>query len=121
MKHLVIAVLVVGPIAVALAVYIGLVRDGTVPPPNLDLIAEQLRLGTTTTAQVALVLFIGATVLMAVLAPIIYALRSHDPVTVLISLAMTGGAIAILLTGRTVIDQTSALILYLANITLSAI
>lgn len=120
-KQAVIAVLLAAPIVVFLAIYIGLVRDGTVPPPDFDAIARSIGLGTTTAAQILLALALAGIALMAAIAPIIFAIRSGDLITVFISLAMTGGAIAMLILSRTVMDQISALIIYLANTMLSAI
>jgi hypothetical protein len=120
-RQLTIVVVLISPIVVFLAVYIGLVRDGTASPPDFDAIAHSIGLGTTTAAQVALALAIAVMAIMAVLAPIIFAIRANDLPTVLISIAMTGGAITMMFVSRTVMDQISALIIYLANMTLSAV
>jgi hypothetical protein len=120
-KQLLISFVIAAPVAVALAVYIGLLSDGSIPPPNFAGIANNIGLGATTAAQIVLVLAILAIGVMAALAPIIYAVRSGDVVTILISLVLTGGAIVMLFISRTVMDQISALIIYLANIILSAI
>jgi hypothetical protein len=120
-KRLIIATMILGPIVALLAAYAGLVKDGTLPPPDFEAIAHNIGLGTTTAAQVVFILALAAIVLIAAIAPIIYAIRANDILTVLISLALTGSAIGMLILSRTVLDQISALILYLANITLSAI
>ena len=120
-KQLIISLMIGAPIIIALAVYIGLLRDGMIPPPDLALIAERLRLGTVGAGQIALVFFIVVIGIMAALAPIIYAARSHDVVTVLISLAMTGTALALMITGRSVFDEIIALMIYLANMILASI
>jgi hypothetical protein len=120
-KRLIIVLIIVGPTVVAIAAYIGLVVDGTLSPPDLEGIARSIGLGTATAVQVAVVLAIALVAAMAAIAPIIYAARANDVVTVLISLALTGSALGILVLSRTVLDQISALIIYLANMTLSAV
>lgn len=65
-----------------LSAYIGLIQDGSIPPPDLDTVAQHLQRGTETTGKVAIVLgflVIGA---VALIAPIIYAARSQDFATV---------------------------------------
>jgi hypothetical protein len=120
-KRIIIILMIIGPIVVFLAAYIGAVRDGSVPPPNWDEIARHIDLGTTTAAATVLVLALAVIGLLAMLAPIIYAARANDPLTVFVSLAMTGTAIALMVASRTAVDQISALIIFLANITLSAV
>jgi hypothetical protein len=97
-----IAVITIGPIAALLAAYVGLVIDGTLTPPDPEAIARSVGFSTATAASVIFVVTLAVIVLMAAIAPIIYAIRANDITTVLIS-------------------QISALILYLANITLSAV
>lgn len=109
------------PVLALAAAYAGLVYDGTLPAPNWPGIFQAFSTNTVSLAQVFLVVGLGIVGLLAVLAPIIFAVRASDAVTVLISLAMTGGAIAMLVMSRTVMDQISALIIFLANITLSGI
>ncbi|HZP32699.1 MAG TPA: hypothetical protein VFB23_04975 [Candidatus Acidoferrales bacterium] len=120
-KRLIIVLIIVGPTVVMMAAYVGLVTDGTLPPPDLESIARRVGLGTATAAQIALALAIIVVATMAAIAPIIYAARANDIVTVLISLALTGSALGMLVLSRTVLDQISALIIYLANLTLSAV
>lgn len=120
-KQLAIAAVLATPIIVLLAVYIGLIEDGSVQPPDFDAIARGIGMGTTTAAQIAFFLAIAVMALLAILAPIIFAIRANDILTVFISLAMTGSAIVMMIMSRTVMDQISALIIYLANITLSAV
>jgi hypothetical protein len=119
LKQILIALAVLGPAAAAIAAYVGLVNDGTLPPPNWDAIGRIVNLSTTTVATLILAVCVAAIGLLVLFAPVVYAIRAHDPITVLISLVMTGGAIAFLLQSRTVMDQISALIIFLANITLS--
>jgi hypothetical protein len=120
-RALIITLLIVGPIVGLLAAYAGLVSEGTLPPPDFDAIARGIGLGTATMAQIIFFAAIAAIGFMAAIAPIIYAIRANDVLTVLISLALTGSAIAIAMSSHTVFDQISALILYLANTTLSAV
>jgi sterol desaturase/sphingolipid hydroxylase (fatty acid hydroxylase superfamily) len=108
-------------IAAGLTLYISLVADGTLPPPNIRELMDRFALGTATAAQLGFVIFIGVVVFMAMVAPVIYAARSHDLLTLLISFAMTGTAIAVFLSGKTAFQEITALIIYLANIVLSSI
>lgn len=120
-KSLVLLTVIGAPIVAAIAAYAGLVYDGSVPPPDLSAVAQNIDLGTKTLAQILLIIGIAAACMLAVIAPVVFSIRAADPLTILISLAMTGAAIAMLFISRTVLDQISALIIYLANITLSAI
>jgi Ca2+/Na+ antiporter len=120
-KQWILTAVIVAPIVTFLAVYIGLISDGSVPPPDLNAIVENLQLGTVNTGNIFIVLAVIVIGVMALIAPIIYAARSHDLITFLISLAMTGCALTLIILSRSVMDQIIALIIYLANITLSAI
>lgn len=120
-RRLTVALLIAAPFVAAAAAYAGLVYDGSLPPPNYTEIAIAINASGATAAQMALVVGVAIIALLAILAPIIFAFRANDPVTILISLAMTGTAIAVFFMSRTVMDQISALIIFLANITLSGI
>ena len=120
LRHWIMAGFIGGAIAAFLGVYIGLIHDGSVPPPDPSVIPRAMGIATTTAASLILIIGVGVLGFLALLAPVIYAARAHDLLTVLISLALTGSAIALFAASHTVFDQISALILYLANVTLSA-
>ena len=120
-RRIIVLGIVAAPFVVALAVYVGMLHDGTASAPDVAAIIGKMTLGTIGAVQIAVVIVVGIVALMAALAPIIYAIRSEDLVTVLISLAMTGTALALLFSGKTVFDQIISLMIYLANIILAAI
>jgi Na+/H+-dicarboxylate symporter len=119
--RIVLRVAAIGVIVAAVAVYAGLVWDGTLPPPDVRSLAQQV----TPVAQGTLGFALGAGLVFiiccAALAPIIYAARSGDILTVLVSLVLTTAAIAALVSSRTVFDMVLGALVYLANLTLSAI
>jgi hypothetical protein len=121
MRQWVTAILILAPCAAILGVYVGLVRDGTLPPPDLEAIARDAGFETKTLTQTIIALIIIAGGLVAAFVPMIYALRARDGLTAVVSFVMTGSALAMWLMSRTVVIQISALIIYIANITLSAI
>lgn len=120
-RQLIVYALIAAPFALAISILAGLLMDGTISLPDLREFAQRFTAGTVGAAQIAIALSVVILALMAAIAPIIYAARSRDLVTFLISLAMTTTALALLVTGRSVFDQITALMIYLANIILAAI
>jgi hypothetical protein len=120
-KRLAVTLLAVAPFLAAAAAYTGLVYDGSLPPPDWTVARDAINASAITGGQAILFFGLALIFLLAILAPIIFAIRANDAVTILISLAMTGGAITMLVISRTVMDQISAPIIFLANITLSGI
>lgn len=120
MRRLTITLIILAPVIVVLPAYIALVNEGTLPPPDFAAIAESVGLGTKTAAQGIFAVIVIVVAFMAATAPILYAIRANDVVTILISFAMTGTAFALFFLSRTALDQIIALIVYLANITLSS-
>ena len=115
------ATLLLGPpIAIATA-YAALVWDGTIAAPDILAIAEQIAPMAQGTVAFAIGLALAAIVFCAAIARILYAARSGDGLTVAISLVLTTAALAALLSSRTVYDMTAGVLIYLSNITLSAI
>lgn len=120
-KRLLLFAVLTAMVAGAAAVYVGLIMDGSVPPPDLQKLAGMFFNGTASALQMVAVVAIGAAIVMAAVAPIIYAARSHDIITVLISLAMTSAALGMVFIGKTVFDNIIALMIYIANMILAAI
>jgi hypothetical protein len=104
----------------AVVVYLSLVRDGSAVPPDINALERAIGVGTTSSTAVAGAVGFAVVVGLVVLAPIIYAVRAHDVLTILVSLALTGVAAVLLIGSHSAFGQISALILYLANLTLSA-
>jgi carbon starvation protein CstA len=120
-RQWVIAILILAPVAALLGVYVGLVKDGSLAPPDFVAIARDAGFATDTVTQMVFAWIIIGSGLLAAFVPIIYALRARDPLTAVVSFVMTASALAMWLLSRTVIVQVSAVIIYIANITLSAI
>jgi hypothetical protein len=116
-----IAILILAPVAAILGVCAGLMKDGTLSAPDFSAIASDAGFAASTTAQLMFAWIIIAAGLLTAFVPVVYALRARDPMTAAVSFAMTCIALALWLFSRTVLVQISALILYIANITLSAI
>lgn len=115
-----IAFVFLAPIAIGIAAYIGLILDGTLPPPKLEVIAQTVLPMASGSVAIAIGAVALVVIICAGIAPIIYAMRSGDVLTVLISLAMTTAALAVFFTARSAIQEILAVLIYLANMVLSA-
>jgi hypothetical protein len=62
---------------------------------------------------------ISVIVVCAAIAPILYAARSGDVLTVLVSIVLTTAAIAVFITSKSAIQEILAVLVYLANTVLS--
>ena len=108
-------------ICAAAATYAWLLKDGILLLPDFKGIARAAGFETKTLAQtVSAWIIIGAGV-AAIFVPLIYAIRAADWMTIAISFVMTGVAVALWLTSDNAIVQITGLIIYVANILLSAI
>lgn len=110
----------VAAVVATLLVYLSLIRDGSAVPPDINALERTIGFGTTSATAVAGTMGVVAIAGLVVVAPIIYAVRARDILTVLVSLAITGVAAVLLIGAQSAFGQISALILYLANVTLSA-
>lgn len=112
--------LLIAPPLMAGVLYAGLVLDGTLPWLDLKALAQEVipvASGWTAIAIGLAVLVVAACIAVA---PSLYAVRSGDVLTVLMSLVLTTAAIAFFCLAKSVTDEILAVLIYLANISLSA-
>src|SRR5882672_9698248 len=82
------------PVAIIAAVavpYFALVREGKVSPPDpaeIELLLNRLGVGIVGSASLAALIGLSIIVILAAIAPIIYAARSGDLITVVVSLVL---------------------------------
>lgn len=124
-KRLVNLAIAIAFIAALSIPYVALVLEGKIPPPDLAAVARSVSNtigvvieGGTTTA-VALSFVIVA--FLAAIAPIVFALRSTDIITILISFVLVTVTWFIVFNSRTSIDLALAGIVYLSSMTLSSV
>lgn len=120
-RRITIALILIGPLVIAAAAYVGLVLDGGITPPDLQALAQSIIPVATGGFALAVGSAIAAIVVCAIIAPILYAARSGNVLTVLISLVLTTAAIAIFFTAKSAIQEILAVLVYLANTVLSTI
>jgi hypothetical protein len=120
MQRAIITIILIGPLVAAGAVYAGLVNDGTVSPPDLAALARSAMPIATDAVATLLGLAILFMIACAVLAPLIFAARSGDLLTVVVSIVLTVVALGLLATARSVVHEVLAAVVYLANIVLTA-
>src|SRR5262245_7559192 len=98
-------------LAAAVVGYRHLAELGAAPVPTPELVAKVdglLRSLSWDTTSIAIVVGIAIPVVLAATAPIVYALRSGDALTVVISLALTAATWLALLMARSSIDLCAA-------------
>ena len=104
--------------------YFALVSEGKIPPPDWNAIEQALNQAASAiggSASAAALLAIAVVVVLAAIAPIIFAARSGDVVTVLVSIVLVAATWLLVFQSRTVIDMTIAAVMYLASMTLSVL
>lgn len=116
-----IAAILLGPIIFAASAYIGLIADGTFQPPDLKALAQAIVPVATGGFAFAVGLAIIVIVVCAAIAPIIYSVRSGDPLTVLISLVLTTASIGVFVSAKSSIQEILAVLIYLSNTVLASI
>lgn len=112
------------PSAVIVAIigaYVGLVLDGSVPPPDLQGIANSIVPVARGGMAAAIGLIAVVVIFCTVMAPLLFALRSADPLAIVVSLVLTVGMIGVFLSGKSVIQEILGALIYIANIILSTI
>ncbi len=120
-RRITIAVILLTPLIVVLAAYLGLVWEGQIAPPDLQALAQTIIPVATGSFALAIGLVLATIVVCAIIAPLLYAARSGDVLTVLISLVLTTAAIAIFFTAKSAIQEILAVLVYLANTVLSSV
>jgi hypothetical protein len=104
-----------------ISIYAFLVFRGDLPPPDFDAIAKQIApsifTGGSAVAGAAIVLCC----LLTAIAPFIYAARSGDVFTIIVSVVALVACFALLVSSRTVIDMVLAAIIYFTSAFISVI
>lgn len=96
--------------------------NGSIQWPDPDTVRDLITKGGSagaTTAQVVAALGIVACVLCAALAPLLFAIRAEDGLTIVISIVLMIATWWLMFASRTMLDMTLAAVIYLANICLS--
>jgi hypothetical protein len=101
--------------------YAFLVYRGDVPKPNIDQIVSQLAPAFSASGSTIAVISIAACCLLTAIAPLIYAARSGDFFTVVVSIVALVVCFALLVYSRTVIDMVLAAIIYFTSAFISVI
>jgi hypothetical protein len=113
--------IVVIAVAGAAILYGFLIYNGDIPAPDLrgliETISPKLAVGTSQ----ALFLVIAISFLLAAISPFVYAARSGDPFTILVSIVALVAVVALLVGSRTVIDMILAAIVYFTSAFISVI
>lgn len=100
---------------IAVIGYAYLVSTGDLPKPDLGGIAQQIAPSIATGGGVAVVIALGVCAALTALAPLVFAARSGDGFTVIITLVMLVVCFFMLSGSRTVIDLMLAAIIYFTS------
>jgi len=101
--------------------YLLLVYRGDIPKPDLQAIANQIAPSLSAGGSVVVVVGIIICCVLTAIAPFIYAARSGDFFTVIVSIVSLVVCFALLTTSRTVIDMVLAAIVYFTSALLSVV
>ncbi|MGY3452487.1 hypothetical protein [Bradyrhizobium sp. USDA 4353] len=109
-------------VLVALAsLYAYLVLNGDIPAPDLEAIGRKIAPSLAVGVSVALVLVIAVCAVLAAVAPFVFAARSGDIFTIVVSVVALVLCFALLINSRTVIDQVLAGIIYFTSAIVSVV
>jgi hypothetical protein len=108
-------------LAVIVGGYVFLVYRGDLPKPNVDAIANQIAPSLTTGGSVVVAVAVLACCFLTAVAPFIYAARSGDFFTVIVSIVALVVFFALLAYSRTIIDMVLAAIVYFTSAFISVI
>jgi len=101
--------------------YVWLVYNGDVPRPDLDAFVKQVAPSLQTGGSVVAALAIAVCFFLTAIAPLVYAVRSGDFFTVLVSIVALVVCFAMLVYSRTVIDMVLAAIVYFTSAFISVV
>jgi hypothetical protein len=101
--------------------YIFLIINGDVPKPDIDAIMKQIAPSISTGGSAIAGLAIALCFFLTAIAPFIYAARSGDFFTVIVSIVALVVCFAMLLSSRTVIDMVLAAIVYFTSALISVV
>ncbi len=108
-------------IAVLIGGYAYLVYSGELPKPDIEGLAKQIAPTLTAGGSTIVVVAIAACCFLAAIAPFIYAARSGDFFTVIVSIVALVACFAMLVSSRTVIDMMLAAIIYFTSAIISVV
>lgn len=101
--------------------YIYLIYTGDIPKPDLDALAKHVAPSISTGGSAIVGLAIGLCFFLTAVAPFIYAARSGDFFTVIVSVVALVVCFAMLIYSRTVIDMVLAAIIYFTSAFISVV
>ncbi|MET3966703.1 hypothetical protein [Bradyrhizobium sp. S3.9.1] len=101
--------------------YFYLVYSGELPRPDIKALGEQIAPSLASGGSTIGILAIGLCFLLTAIAPLIYAARSGDVFTVVVSIVSLVVCFAILASSRTVIDMVLAAIVYFTSALISVV
>jgi hypothetical protein len=101
--------------------YFFLVYNGDVPKPDIDALAKQIAPSLQTGGSVLVGLAIAVCFFLTAIAPFVYAARSGDFFTFIVSIVALVVCCAMLVYSRTVIDMVLAAIVYFTSAFISVV
>lgn len=107
-------------LVVALTPLVSGILDGSIPPPDAQMF-QRLSEAVGQTGMVVVAAVIAIIFVLAALAPVVYAMRANDPLTVVISIVLVGITWTLVFVARTSIDTILAALIYLASMVLSVV
>jgi hypothetical protein len=114
-KYLIVTCVLIGTVILALGGYMELVKAGKAPQPS----AEGLDIFAGNAVRVAFWAALGVVVVCAAIAPVLFAIRSEDGLTIIVSIVLVVVTWSAVIFSRTVIDLAVASVVYLASMVLS--
>lgn len=108
-------------IALLVGGYCYLIYTGDIPKPDIEGLVKQVAPSMAASGSVVVVVAFGACALLTAIAPFIYAARSGDAFTVIVSIVALVVFFAMLLSSRTVIDMVLAAIVYFTSALISVV
>ncbi|GLH75597.1 hypothetical protein SSBR45G_05050 [Bradyrhizobium sp. SSBR45G] len=98
-----------------------LVMNGDIPAPDIEAIGKKIAPSLAVGASVALVLVIAVCAVLTAVAPFVFAARSGDIFTIVVSVVALVLCFTLLINSRTVVDQVLAGIIYLTSALVSVV
>ncbi|WP_441259613.1 hypothetical protein AB7008_23640 [Bradyrhizobium sp. 521_C7_N1_3] len=108
-------------ITLLVGTYFYLIYTGDIPKPDIDNILKQLAPSMTTGGSAIALIMVAMCVLLTAIAPFIYAARSGDFFTVIVSIVAIVLCFVMVVYSRTVIDMVLAAIIYFTSAFVSVV
>ena len=108
-------------LAAVIAGYVFMVYNGDLPKPDFEAFAKQVAPSLSTGGSATAVIAVGLCCMLTAVAPFIYAARSGDLFTVIVSIVALVVCFVLLTFGRTVIDMVLAAIVYFTSALISVV